>query len=42
VNYRTKPPTDPTTLEREKQVSQGFDVARARFQLGIGLTEFVV
>ena len=41
VNYRTKPPTDPTTLEREKQVSQGFDVARARFQLGIGLTEFV-
>ena len=41
VNYRTKPPTDPTTLEREKQVSQGFDMARARFQLGIGLTEFV-
>jgi hypothetical protein len=25
VNYRTKPPTDPMTLEREKQVSQGFD-----------------
>ena len=41
VNYRTKPPTDPMTLEREKQVSQGFDMARARFQLGIGLTEFV-
>jgi hypothetical protein len=41
VNYRTKPPTDPTTLEREKQVSQGFDMARARFQLGIGLTQFV-
>ena len=41
VNYRTKPPTDPATLEREKQVSQGFDMARARFQLGIGLTQFV-
>ena len=41
VNYRTKPPTDPMTLEREKQVSQGFDMARARFQLGIGLTQFV-
>jgi hypothetical protein len=41
VNYRTKPPTDPTTGIREKQVTQGFDVARARFQLGLGLTEFV-
>ena len=41
VNYRTDPPTDPFTLEREKQVAQGFDVARARFDLGIGLTEFV-
>ncbi len=41
VNYRTKPPTDPETGVREKQVTQGFDVARARFQLGIGLTEFV-
>ena len=41
VNYRTKPPTDPETGIREKQVTQGFDVARARFQLGIGLTEFV-
>lgn len=41
VNYRTKPLTDPDTLVREKQVTQGFDVARARFQLGIGLTEFV-
>lgn len=41
VNYRTDPPTDPTTLEREKQVAQGFDVARARADLGIGLTEFV-
>ncbi len=41
VNYRTKPPTDPTTGAREKEVTQGFDVARARFQLGIGLTEFV-
>jgi hypothetical protein len=41
VNYRTKPPTDSETGEREKQVTQGFDVARARFHLGIGLTEFV-
>ena len=41
VDYRTKPPTDPDTMEREKQVAQGFDVPRARFQLGIGLTEFV-
>ena len=41
VNYRTKPPTDPDTLVREKQVTQGFDVSRARFQLGIGLTQFV-
>jgi len=41
VNYRTKPPTDPETGIREKQVSQGFDVARARFQVGIGLTQFV-
>jgi hypothetical protein len=41
VNYRTKPPTDPETGIREKQVTQGFDVARARFHLGIGLTEFV-
>jgi hypothetical protein len=41
VNYRTKPPTDPETGVREKQVTQGFDVARARFHLGIGLTEFV-
>ncbi|MGB3050556.1 MAG: hypothetical protein WBB42_06125 [Polyangiales bacterium] len=41
VDYRTKPPTDPDTLVREKQVTQGFDVARARFQLGVGLTQFV-
>jgi hypothetical protein len=41
VNYRTKPPTDPDTGIREKQVAEGFDVARARFQLGIGLTQFV-
>jgi len=41
VNYRTKPPTDLTTDIREKQVTQGFDVARARFHLGVGLTEFV-
>jgi hypothetical protein len=41
VNYRTNPPTDPDTLERDKQVTQGFDVARGRFTLGIGLTEFV-
>ncbi|MFW2389824.1 MAG: hypothetical protein ACN4G0_15905 [Polyangiales bacterium] len=41
VNYRTKPPTDATTDIREKQVTQGFDVARARFHLGVGLTEFV-
>lgn len=41
VNYRTDPPTDPDTLERAKQVTQGFEVARGRFTLGIGLTEFV-
>jgi len=41
VNYRTKPPTDPMTGVREKQVTQGFDVARGRFHLGVGLTEFV-
>jgi len=41
VNYRTKPPTDPETGVREKQVTQGFDVARGRFHLGVGLTEFV-
>ncbi len=41
VNYRTKPPTDLETGVREKQVTQGFDVARARFHLGVGLTEFV-
>jgi len=41
VNYRTKPPTDAMTGVREKQVTQGFDVSRARFQLGIGLTQFV-
>jgi len=41
VNYRTDPPTDPDTLERAKQVTQGFDLARGRFTLGIGLTEFV-
>jgi hypothetical protein len=29
------------TLVREKEFTQGFDVSRARFQLGIGLTEFV-
>jgi hypothetical protein len=41
VNYRTKPPTDPETGIREKQLTQGFDVARARFTMGIGLTKFV-
>jgi hypothetical protein len=41
VNYRTDPPTDPDTGIRDKMVTQGFDVARARFTLGIGLTEFV-
>lgn len=41
VNYRTDPPTDAVTGEREKQVAQGFDVARARFDMGIGLTEYV-
>jgi hypothetical protein len=41
VNYRTKPPTDPITGVRDKQVTQGFAVSRARFTLGIGLTEFV-
>jgi len=41
INYRTKPPTDPLTMELDKKVTQGFDVPRARFTLGIGLTEFV-
>lgn len=41
VNYRTKPPTDPLTMVRDKMVTQGFEVPRARFTLGIGLTEFV-
>jgi hypothetical protein len=41
LNYRTKPPTDPATMELDKKVTQGFDVPRARFTLGIGLTEFV-
>lgn len=41
VNYRTEPPTDPDTGIRQKMVTQGFDVTRARFTLGIGLTEFV-
>jgi hypothetical protein len=41
VNYRTKPPTDVETGVRENQVTQGFDIGRARFHLGIGLTEFV-
>jgi hypothetical protein len=41
VNYRTKPPTDMDTLVRENQVTQGFDIGRARFHLGVGLTEFV-
>ena len=41
INYRTKPPTDPLTMELDKHVTQGFDVPRARFTLGIGLTEFV-
>ena len=41
LNYRTEPPTDTVTLVREKEFTQGFDVSRARFQLGIGLTEFV-
>ncbi len=41
VNYRTKPPTDIDTGVREDQVTQGFDIGRARFHLGVGLTEFV-
>lgn len=41
VNYRTNPPTDRVTLKREKQAAQGFDAARARAKLGIGLTQFV-
>ena len=41
VNYRTKPPTDLETGLRDKQLTQGFDVARARFTMGIGLTQFV-
>jgi hypothetical protein len=38
---KTRSPTDTVTLVREKELTQGFDVPRARFQLGIGLTEFV-
>jgi hypothetical protein len=41
VNYRTEPPNDPTTGDRELQLTQGFDVARARFTMGVGLTQFV-
>jgi len=41
INYRTKPPTDSLTMELDKNVTQGFNVPRARFTLGIGLTEFV-
>lgn len=41
INYRTDPPLDPITLDLDKNVTQGFDVPRARFTLGIGLTEFV-
>ena len=41
VNYRTEPPNDVTTGDRELQLTQGFDVARARFTMGIGLTQFV-
>lgn len=41
INYRTKPAADPLTMELDKKVTQGFDVPRARFTLGIGLTEFV-
>ena len=41
INYRTEPPVDPITMELDKQVTEGFDVPRARFTLGIGLTEFV-
>ncbi len=41
INYRTEPPVNPITMELDKQVTQGFDVPRARFTLGIGLTEFV-
>lgn len=41
VNYRTKPPTNVDTGIREDQVTQGFDIGRARFHLGVGLTEFV-
>ena len=41
VNYRNETPVDPMTLEQELNVTQGFEVPRARFTLGIGLTEFV-
>lgn len=41
LNYRTERYLDPTTAELDKHLTQGFDVARARFTLGIGLTEFV-
>ena len=41
LNYRTIPPVDPITMELDKNVTQGFDIPRARFTLGIGLTEFV-
>ncbi len=41
VNYRTAPPIDMATMEPDLDVTQGFDVPRARFTLGIGLTEFV-
>ncbi len=41
VNYRNETPIDDVTGEPELNVVQGFDVPRARFTLGIGLTEFV-
>lgn len=41
LNKRTDPPIDPDTMERDKHITQGFGVPRARFTLGIGLTEFV-
>ncbi len=38
VNYRTKPPTDPDTMVRDKQITQGFEVPReaTAFWISIG------
>ncbi len=41
LNYRTDRYQDPASEELDDHITQGFDVARARFTLGVGLTEFV-